>query len=318
MTLASIVAKTGGEHWSGGHQALIPRPNAPATDRSVSLRLHYDDANLAPRVVVHCFGGGSWQDVLDHLRDAGLVDANNRLLEHGRSGSWSRPSAPPPSEIERIRAARQIWDAGRPVENTPSAIYAKLRKVRRQLPGPDVIRHSSVVPLRVYQPAGSATKNATLLAITSPEGEFAACEIHYLNPNGRKASELKIPKKTVAPIPVGSAIRIDDPSTEMLVGEGFWTSLSASERFSLPCWALTSTSRLRYWKPPQGVKRVLIAADNGADGRASAAFLENRLISMGIRATSVFPDHPDPKVDWGDLAPPLDQPPVFQLLPWAA
>ena len=56
----------------------------------------------------------------------------------------------------------------------------------------------------------------------------------------------------------------------MLVGEGFFTTLSASECFALPGWALMSTRNLRGWSPPEGVRSVLIAADRGKDGEASA------------------------------------------------
>jgi len=314
MTLRIIVAALGGDVWAGGHQALIPRPHGPKHDRSVSLRLNSDQ-----RVLVNCYSGQTtWQEVLDYLRDQNLIDAQNRIIGAGGGAVGSHAGAPPPpTDVERFNAARRIWDSGRGVEKTPTAAHALLRRVRRPVPSAETLRHSSAVHLRAYEGTGP-TKAAALVAMTDPTGAFCAVEIHYLEPNGQKARGLKIPRKTIAPIPRGSAVRVDPADTEMLVAEGFWTTLSATERFSLPGWALTSTSRLRFWTPPPGVKRVLIAGDNGPDGRQSAEFLEHRIVQMGLHARAVFPKSPAVRDDWSDLAPPLDQPPIHETPPWTA
>lgn len=86
----------------------------------------------------------------------------------------------------------------------------------------------------------------------------------------------------------------------MLVGEGCFTTLSASERFSLPAWALLSTRNLRVWRAPAGVRSVLIAGDRGADGEASAAVLRRRLADDGVAAVVELP--PLPFEDWNDWA----------------
>jgi phage/plasmid primase-like uncharacterized protein len=86
----------------------------------------------------------------------------------------------------------------------------------------------------------------------------------------------------------------------MLVAEGFFTALSASERFGLPAWALLSTRNLRAWIAPEGVTSVLIAGDNGVDGRWSAGILATRLEARGLRTRIMFPDAPFG--DWNDAA----------------
>ena len=86
----------------------------------------------------------------------------------------------------------------------------------------------------------------------------------------------------------------------MLIAEGFFTALSASERFGLPAWALLSTRNMRAWIAPQGVTSVLIAGDNGVDGRRSAGVLATRLEVQGLRTRTMFPD--SPHGDWNDLA----------------
>ena len=84
----------------------------------------------------------------------------------------------------------------------------------------------------------------------------------------------------------------------MLIGEGVFTTLSASEWFGLPAWALMSTRNLRVWSPPEGVRSVLIAADRGRDGEASAARLQGRLVQAGLAATIALP--PAPFGDWNE------------------
>ncbi len=122
----------------------------------------------------------------------------------------------------------------------------------------------------------------------------------YLAPNGRRAEDLRLSRKTVGPAPGGCAVRLDPVADEMLVGEGVFTTLSASEWFGLPAWALMSTRNLRVWSPPSGVRSVLIAADRGKDGEASAEVLRARLAGDGVAVTIALP--PAPFGDWNDWA----------------
>jgi putative DNA primase/helicase len=111
---------------------------------------------------------------------------------------------------------------------------------------------------------------------------------------------LRLPRKTIGVVPAGCAVRLDPAAAEMLVGEGVVTTLSASARFGLPAWALTSTRNLRAWTPPPGVRAVLIAADRGTDGEGSADRLRRRLADRGLR---VWVELPPPGCgDWNDWA----------------
>ena len=61
MSLRAIVEVLGGDLYDGGRRANIPAPGHSRADRSVSLLLKDD------RVIVHTFGDGDWQAVLDDL-----------------------------------------------------------------------------------------------------------------------------------------------------------------------------------------------------------------------------------------------------------
>jgi hypothetical protein len=291
MSLREIVRVLGGDLYDGGRRANVPAPDHSRADRSVSLLLQDD------RVVVHSFGGADWWAVLDDLRQRRLIDEDNALLDgrgHGRvAGKRSL------TELERAAAAMALWDRGRPIAGTLSAVYLRGRAIRRDLPGPGALRHYSDAPVAVYRD-GHHRRPAFLAGIQDPTGDITGIEITYLTGGGRRADDLRLPRKTVGLAPAGSAVRLDRVSEAMLVGEGVPTTLSATERFGLPGWALLSTRNLRSWRPPWGVRSVLIAADRGADGEASADTLRRRLRAEGLSAWVELP--PAPLGDWNDWA----------------
>lgn len=287
MSLRSIVQTLGGDLYDGGRRANIPAPGHSAADRSVSLLLQND------RVVVHTFGDGDWRTVLDHLRRLNLIDAANAPLSV--SGAIERVSrAETPSAPERRDAALRLWEAGRSIRRTPSERHCRLRGIKRDLPGPEALRHCAETPVAAYRRSRYA-RPALLAGIQTADGRFTAVEVTYLTPNGRRAEDLRLARKTVGQAPGGCAVRLDPVDNEMLVGEGVFTTLSASEWFGLPAWALMSTRNLRAWSPPAGVRSVLIAADRGKDGEGAAEVLRARLVDENIAVTVAFPPAP-----WGD------------------
>ena len=129
--------------------------------------------------------------------------------------------------------------------------------------------------------------------------EDRALVLFHLAADGRRASDLALPRKTVGVLSPGAAVRLDAAGPDLLVAEGLFTALSAGVRFGLPCWALLSTSNLRRWRAPDGVRRVLIAGDHGRDGERSAALLAAALRGGGLAAEVRTP--PPGRGDWNDL-----------------
>ena len=290
MSLRTIVATVGGDLYAGGRRANVPAPGHSARDRSVSLLL------TGGRVIAHGFGGADWRAALDDLRRRGLIDRDGRL-----TGAASGPAEPPAlPAVQRVAAAQALWMSSGPVRcRSPAALYAERRAIRRPLVGIPALRMNAAAPLSVYRP-GRAARPALIAAVTAADSVLTALEITYLKPNGRVADELRLSRKTIGTLPAGCAVRLDAPAEVLLVAEGVFTALSAGERFGLPAWALLSTTNLRRWAPPQGVRRVVIAADRGPDGEASAGRLARRLCVEGVAATLHLP--PPPFGDWNDLA----------------
>jgi putative DNA primase/helicase len=290
MSLRTIVQALGGELYDRGRRANIPAPGHSAADRSVSLLLQDN------RIVVHTFGDGDWRAVLDDLRERQLIDAANAPLSlAGAVNAAARGKTQ--TDLERRDAALRLWEAGRAVRSTPSERHCRTRGIGRDLPGPEALRHHSEAPVAAYRQS-RYRRPALLAGIQAPDGRYTAVEVTYLAPNGRRADDLRLSRKTVGPVPGGCAVRLDPAAPEMLVAEGVFSTLSATERFALPGWALMSIRNLRVWTPPEGVRSVLIAGDRGKDGEASANRLKERLIEAGVAATVALP--PEPWGDWNE------------------
>lgn len=291
LSLAPIVAVLGGDLYAGGSRANVPGPGHGPQDRSVSLLL------VGRRVVVHTFAGDDWRAVLDDLRARGLVDRDDEIL--GAAGAQGPARASTPAPAERLRVAQRLWEEGVALtEASAAGRYLRRRGVSRPLDGLGDLRAHPAAAVSVYRP-GPWRRPALLAAIRSAEGELGAVEITYLAADGRRAPDLALPRKTVGILSPGAAVRLDAAGPNLLVAEGVFTALSAGDRFTLPCWALLSTSNLRRWRAPDGVRRVLIAGDPGRDGERSAALLAAALRGGGLAAEVRTP--PPGRGDWNDL-----------------
>jgi len=287
MSLRAIVRALGGDLYDGGRRANIPAPGHSRHDRSVSL-LERDG-----RLIIHTFGDGDWRAVRDDLRARGLLAQTPRDLPAAHQEGQDRLGQ------HRVEVARDLWAAGRSIEGTLSGRHCRYRGVNGPLPGPEALRHHGLAPVSVYRP-GPALRPALLAAVRDPQGAVSAVEITYLTAGGRRAFDLALPRKTVGVIPPGAAVRLDPAAPQMLVAEGVFTALAARARFGLPAWALLSTSNLRRWRAPTGVISVLIAADRGQDGEASAARLAQALATAGLQVRIALP--PEPFGDWDEAA----------------
>ncbi len=281
IDLAAIVRRLGGDLYDAGRRALVPGPGHGAADRSLSLRLS------GGRLLAHSFAGDPWRDVREHLYGKGVAaPAQARPAGDSETG---------PSRPERLAAARALWDTAKPVAGTPAETHAQRRAVWRPLP--PALRFHPAVPSAVYAGAGRR-RPAMLAAIHDPSGRLAGVEVTYLTAGGEVAEGVR--RKTVGGRPRGAAVRLDSAARTMLVAEGVFSALSASEAFGLPAWALLAVENLKVWTPPPQARRVVIAADRGAAGEAGALSLRARFIRLGLTAEICWP--PAPQGDWNERA----------------
>jgi hypothetical protein len=288
--LAAIVHALGGDLWAGGRRANVPGPGHSRADRSVSLLLDGD------RVVIHAFAGEDWRTVRRQLQDLGLVDALGRIRAGGGGCGVCPGPGGPPSDGLRVRTAAALWSEGCPLHGTPAERHLRLRQVRR--PAGSALRFHPAVPAAIYAARGPR-RPAMLAAVRDAAGEVVAVEVTYLRPDGRLAPA-RLPRKTVGVLPTDAAVRLDPAGERLLVGEGVATCLSASERFGWPAWALLSAGRMQRWRPPAGVRQVLVAADADAAGQRAANVLASELRAVGVVVAVRAP--PAPFGDWNEAA----------------
>lgn len=290
MSLRSIVSALGGDLYQNGARANVPAPGHGAGDRSVSLML--SDG----RVVIHSFGAAAWQEVREDLQRRGLIDQAGRLLG---SGGGVGTSTPRRSGLERRAVAEALWAEGI-VPDATGVVgrHFRSRALGRPTPLCDLREHP-YAPYSVYAPTGRRGP-APMAAIRDCDGTLTAVELAYLTPNGRAATGLRTPRKTVGEVPAGAAVRLAPTAPGMLVAEGVITTLSAMARFGRPGWALMAAGNLARWRPPPNVQHVLIAADRGEAGERAARDLETELRTRRLMVEVVFP--PRPFGDWNEAA----------------
>src|SRR5690606_4360940 len=109
--------------------------------------------------------------------------------------------------LERRDAALRLWEGGRALPGTLSERHCRSRGLRGRLPGPEVLRHNSEAPVSAYQPGGYV-RPALLAAVHAADGALTAVEVTYLSAQGRRATDLRLGRKTVGPAPGGCAIRL--------------------------------------------------------------------------------------------------------------
>ena len=292
MTLHAIVAALGGDLYHGGTRASIPAPGHSAQDRSVSLWL------TGGRLLIHGFGAADWRDVRNDLRAQGFIDGSGRL-----TGAWGADvSRPRPDARVRVQTATRLW-AGTValLPGDPASRYLSRRAIRCGGSALGLGFHPEA-PVSVYRTAGPAgpARPALVARVSDADDRLTAVEITYLTQAGRVATGLRIARKTVGHVPPGAAVRLAPAAEEMLVAEGVATTLSASDRFGLPGWALMAAHNLALWSPPRLVRRVLIAADRGDVGQDAAARLSRRLAGAGLAVQVTSPD--PPFGDWNEVA----------------
>ncbi|WP_313452308.1 toprim domain-containing protein [Brevundimonas sp.] len=292
MSLRSIVTALGGDLYQNGARANVPAPGHGAGDRSVSLMLS------EARVVVHSFGAADWREVRDDLCRRGLVDSDGRLTgSGGLSGAGA--STPRRCALERRAVAQALWAHGiQPGEDGVVVRHLRSRAVSWSAALCDLREHPRA-PLSVYGPSGR-TGRALMAGVRDPHGALTAVELTHLTPNGRVATGLRAPRKTVGQVPGGSAVRLCPAAARMVVAEGVITTLSAMARFERPGWALMAAGNLARWRPPSNVNDILIAADRDEVGERAARALEAGLRARGLVVDVAFP--PAPFGDWNEAA----------------
>ena len=134
---------------------------------------------------------------------------------------------------------------------------------------------------------------AMVTRFTAQDGSLCTYHITYLQ-DGKKAP-VSSPKK-IMPVcqPMsGGCINLTPVAEHIGITEGVESALACMDRFNLPVWASSNTTMLEAFEPPQGIKSLIIYADNDANyaGQKSAYILANRLALQGLQVDVLVPPH---------------------------
>lgn len=279
MSLARITKHYGGDLTHGGTRALIAGPGHSAGDRSISLRLTHDG-----RVLITSFGRSQFGEVKDMLREDGFIGPSGRLTEFDPERAPNRYVGGHSSSCGHL--VDPLWAEAVDVAQTLSETYiARHRAVRRSVAGIGALRHGYAIPVALLRPQPQFKTQALLAEITNADRRRIGLEITHLRLDGDRHSphDVFLPRKTIGALRQAHQVELDPLGPDMVVGEGVFTVLSASQRFDLPAWALLSTSNMRRWVPPAGLRRLIIARDNGRAAVEAASLLAERARSEGVR-----------------------------------
>lgn len=287
----------------GRWQGLCPAHE----DRTPSLSIR-----LTPEgtVLLHCFAGCPTESVLAALglewKDLFPEESEWRPYSP-RAFTPVYQAKPKPDEAHRASLER-LWAHAIPLDRKGAEVgrrYLEARGLSLEavLPG---LQNLRLHPALEYREGGKVLGllPALLARVEHPRHGLVALHRTYLAPDGKGKAAVPSPKKLTRPVfdgaTVGAAIRLYPLEGEVLVlTEGIETALAVREASGYPVWATVSAVGLERVLVPEGVGRVLIAADHDRAGVEAAYALGERLFLQGLRVSLIFPE--EDGMDWLDV-----------------
>lgn len=291
--LRAIVERVGaGDLYNGGKAALVPGPGHSRKDRSLSLKLSPDGS----RVLWWSHAGDEAADVWKHI---GLDAAQDREpIRESPAKRAARIAAERREAARKLAFCADLW--GRTVEAGGTAVEHYLRGRDITGPIPQALRFHPAAPTRYPSPdlPPAPTFPAMVAIVTAPDGKSAA-GIHatFLAPGGAGKAALRSPRRMFGEFR-GAVVQLGPMPADggLGVAEGIETALAYRSLAGVPTWAALSTSGLRSFTPPPGVKLLTIAADGDPAGVSAATALADR---ASRRCDCVISAAPEGE-DWAD------------------
>lgn len=262
--LADIVHRLGGDLMAGGSRALVPGPGHSPADRSLSLWLSGD------RIVWHSFAGDPAADVVAHL---GIQRSAPASPEERRQVRREREEAEAQRRDRAWRFCDAAWSETYLIEGTPAATYLA---GRRLAPPPSTeLRFHPTCPLDY---AAKRRSPAMVGVVRSSGGRCIGLHVTAIKPDGSGKALGDFSRRMFGPVQ-GGAVRLSPigEAGALAVAEGIETALSFAAISGVPTWSALSTSGLKSFVLPLGVRSLVIAADADDAGQEAAETLAGRL-----------------------------------------
>jgi hypothetical protein len=259
----------------------VPTHGQGKGDRRPSLSVRAGDHGL----LVHCHAGCDARDVLDSLRQRGLLD--DRAPSHRVAPV--RPCEPIAEPMPNVRALA-LWRSAQPIEGTKAQSYLRARGLT--INPPPSLRF---IPALAYMPRISLP--AMVAAFQTHDRCVIAVQVTYLDSRGDRKAQGATPRKTMGKMHDG-AVRLGQAGDALGIAEGIETALAAMQLTGIPCWACLGSKRMAHVAVPDKVRELHIFGDNDEPGRLA---VEQTAKAHAHRRVVVrFP--PDGFGDYADLA----------------
>ena len=216
-----------------------------------------------------------------------------------------------PDTLKKIASIVGIPDEQKPKEDyDPKPALNKLWKSSTPLRGGDPVskylhsRGIMLTPENVrYAPEcweSDTKKKLPAMVARFVQSDGKPCTLHRTYLNGTGKADVPSPKKLMKGTSylAGGAIRLFPILDVVGIAEGIETAISATQLTDIPCWSVVSSTLMKSWQPPEGIKKIVIFADNDANfcGQQAAYTLANRLYSNDLIVNVEFSIHKD----WND------------------
>jgi putative DNA primase/helicase len=202
-------------------------------------------------------------------------------------GDSSEIGEPPPTptveDLGTLAFVSRLLAESRPAAGSLAERYLRSRGIGRV---PPVLRF---IPKLRHTPSDSWLP-AMVAPVVNIDGELIGIHRTYLDASGNGKAAVE-PNRMMLGHCVGGAVRLADVTSELGVGEGIESCLSAMEATGTPLWAALSTTGLvALVLPPKPIAaNVTIYADNDAAGIAAARKAAARWYAEGRRVSIVRP-----------------------------
>jgi putative DNA primase/helicase len=270
MSADQISRALKGRRNGAGWLVSCPCPNhgKGRGDRSPSLSVADGDDG---RLLLRCFAGCDFLDVLDELKRRGLV--------HGCKVDASCSALPAERRTDPDPEALKLWHSAVPAVGTIAAEYLERRGIA-MLPPPS---------LR-YRP----DMRGMIAAVQGVDGKVYAVQSLRLTPSAEKIT----PRITTGPLGCG-AVRLGLAGRVLGLAEGIETGLSAMQLTGVPVWVSLGAARLHRVEVPRWVEEVHVYVDNDEPGRAAAR--RTAEVHTNGRRTVLLRSPPEQCGDWNDF-----------------
>lgn len=260
------------------HHFGLPEPtgnrhiDCPLCERRKKFRIHTHNGQL--KYICVC-GSGSILDLVIQSKGYDFKSACKEIDEV--IGNTFKPVAlKTKPKIQKKEQVMNRFQSLHLVKGTPVEEYLKSRGIY-ELPEMSVKFSYSE-----YDHTEKRNFNCMYAVATNDSMEIGYAHKTYLE-NGKKANierskKLETMNKLNLPCPTcktehaaSVAIRMFPHDEVLGISEGIESALSAKQLFNVPTWSVLNTSIMKAFRAPQGVKHLIIYADNDKNGAGMAA-----------------------------------------------